>query len=318
MDQLLVLDGESSSSTDVLSGVPQGTVLGPLLFLLYVNDIGDKVLPGSSIKLFADDCLLYRPIFQMGDQKQLQQDLDALINWSKKWLMKFNADKCYFLKITRQRAPAKTAYSIDGKILERVDSYPYLGVDLRADLSWRTHINKITGKANGVLNFIRRHLYSCNLNVKEKAYTSLVRPHLEYASSVWDPHLKCDVHEVEKIQRKAARFVTGQFSYRDSVTAMMVNLEWLPLQERRYQKRLTTFYKVYNHLSPISLPHYIIQSARSTRSHIHSLIQIPTNYEQYKNSFLPRTIRDWNALPPDLVNCTTVEEFTTRLQETSA
>ena len=111
--QRVVLDGTASTDSQVLSGVPQGTVLGPLLFLLYVNDIGDKISPQTTIKLFADDALLYRSINNPSDQIQLQQDLDTMIEWSKPWLMRFNAKKCHLLKITRQRGPLQTQYSID-------------------------------------------------------------------------------------------------------------------------------------------------------------------------------------------------------------
>ncbi|MCG8078585.1 MAG: reverse transcriptase family protein, partial [Candidatus Thiodiazotropha taylori] len=111
--QRVVLDGaastDSTDSTDsVLSGVPQGTVLGPLMFLLYVNDIGAKISPQTTIKLFADDALLYRTINDHSDELQLQHDLDTMIEWSNTWLMRFNAKKCHLLKITRQRKPLQT------------------------------------------------------------------------------------------------------------------------------------------------------------------------------------------------------------------
>ena len=106
--QRVVLDGASSADSTVLSGVPQGTVLGPLMFLLYVNDIGAKISPLTTIKLFADDALLYRTINNPSDEQQLQHDLDTMIGWANTWLMRFNAKKCHLLKITRQRKPLQT------------------------------------------------------------------------------------------------------------------------------------------------------------------------------------------------------------------
>ena len=108
-NQKVVLDGSSSPDSPVLSGVPQGTVFGPLMFLLYVNDIGDKASPQTSIKLFADDCLLYRTIKTREDEEQLQADLNTMIEWSNTWLMSFNADKCHLLKITRHRTNIETS-----------------------------------------------------------------------------------------------------------------------------------------------------------------------------------------------------------------
>ena len=312
--QRVVLDGSASADSPVLSGVPQGTVLGPLMFLLYVNDIGAKVSPQTSIKLFADDCLLYRTINSDADERQLQQDLDTMIEWSNTWLMRFNATKCHLLKITRQRKYLLTKYNINGSQLQEVSHHPYLGVELSSDLTWKTHICNITSKANRILNLLRRHLYGCNQDVKERAFTSLVQPHLCYSSSVRDPYYKYDISTLEKVQRKGARFVTGIYSYTESVTSMLDDLHWPPLQHRRKLKRLVTFYKAANNLSPVNIPDYVATSSNRTRNHNLGYIQLHHNYEQYKNSFLPRTIKEWNALPPDLVHAASADEFAARLQ----
>ena len=143
--QIVVLDGSTSSGSEVLSGVPQGTVLGPLIFLLYVNDIGNNVSPVTSIKLFANDCFLYRIINSASDEEQLQQDLNPMVEWSNTWLMRFHAAaKCHLLKITRQRKPLPTKYSINNILLQEVSHHPYLGVELSFDLSCKAHISNIT------------------------------------------------------------------------------------------------------------------------------------------------------------------------------
>ena len=125
--QRFVLDGSSSLDSPVPSGVPQGTVLGPLMFLLYVNGIAAKVSPQTTVKLFADDCLLYRTIESVADSIQLQQDLDIMVDWSNTWLMRFNASKCHLLKIkTTKQKCLPTVYNIKGQ-LQEVDHHPYLG-----------------------------------------------------------------------------------------------------------------------------------------------------------------------------------------------
>ena len=146
--QRVVLDGSASSDSPVLYGVPQDTVLGPLMFLLYVNDIGVKVSPQTTTKLFAGDCLLYKTIDSVVDANQLQQDLDSMVDWSNTRLMMFNAAKCHLLKITRQQKGHPTSYTIKGVQLQQVDHHPYLGVELTSDLTWKTHISNITTKAN--------------------------------------------------------------------------------------------------------------------------------------------------------------------------
>ena len=161
--QRVVLDGSALSDSQVLSGVPQGTVLGPLMFFLYVNDIGAKVSPQTTIKLFADDCLLYRTIDSVADANQLQQDLESMVDWSNTWLMRFNAAKCHLLKITRQQ----NSYTIKEVQLQQVDHHPYLGVELTSDLTWKTQISNITSKANRILNLLRRHPYGCKAKNKK-------------------------------------------------------------------------------------------------------------------------------------------------------
>ena len=146
--------------------------------------------------------------------------------------MRLNSSKCHLLKIkTTKQKCLPTVYNIKRVQLQEVDHHPYLGVELTADLTWKTHISNITSKANRILNLLHRHLG--NQEVKSRAFTSLARPHLEYSSSVWDPYLKKDISTIEKVQCKGARFVTGNYSYRDSVTSMLNDRQWPPMQDRR-------------------------------------------------------------------------------------
>ena len=200
-DQRVVVDGDHSTSVPVRSGVPQGTVLGPLMFLLYINDIGDDIK--SSIRLFVDDSLIYMAISSRDHCQQLQDDLTTVVNWTKKWQMIFNPSKCYVLQIARVRTLISYPYHMDGHVLETVSHNPYLGVELTNTLSWDTHIQKIIGKANRSLGFLRRNLGKCPTNIKRHAYLGLVRPHLEYASSVWDPHLQKHIYQLEMVQRRS-------------------------------------------------------------------------------------------------------------------
>ena len=199
--QAVVIDGERSTDATVDSGVPQGTVLGPLLFILYINDIADNI--SSSIKLFADDCLLYRQINTKEDAALLQKDLDILTQWSSDWQMKFNPAKCSLLRITNKRKHiVKSIYNMMGTDLQQVEHHPYLGVELSSKLDWGPHINNITGKARKSLNFLQRNLHKCPENIKQQAYTSLVRPILEYSCTAWDPYLRSTFQPLNQSRRK--------------------------------------------------------------------------------------------------------------------
>eukprot|EP00057_Strongylocentrotus_purpuratus_P003633 XP_003727036.1 PREDICTED: RNA-directed DNA polymerase from mobile element jockey-like [Strongylocentrotus purpuratus] len=142
--QRVVIDGEASSTVHVDSGVPQGTVLGPLMFLLYINDIRDNI--NSSIKLFADDCLIFREIKTTEDTTTLQKDLDTLNKWTEDWQMNFNSKKCHTLRVHRKREPIIHSYKLGGDILQAVPSQTYLGVEIHEHLSWKPHINAVAAK----------------------------------------------------------------------------------------------------------------------------------------------------------------------------
>ena len=198
--------------------VPQGTVLGPLMLLLFINDIGDDI--GSSIKLFANDCLLFRTISSIEDTTKLQKDLNTLHEWSNRWQMKFNAKKCYTMRIHRGKHPITHNYTMGGEELCAVSSQAYLGVEIHERLSWKPHIEAVVSKAGKTLGFLRRNLGKCHINIKKQAYISLVRSQLEYASVIWDPHRQNQIDQLEKIQRRAVRFVCGNYQREASVTAM--------------------------------------------------------------------------------------------------
>ena len=188
--------------------VPQGTVLGPILFLAYINDLPESVK--SNVRLFADDCLLYRPIRSLADQLCLQDDLNSLQDWALKWCMNFNPSKCTVLHINRPRCKTyQHDYQLKGETLVTSTHTPYLGVTISDNLEWENHINRITAKASSTLGFLRRNVKKCPSKLKETAYISMVRSTLEYSCSIWDPFRKKDIDKINQIHRSAARFVSS-------------------------------------------------------------------------------------------------------------
>ena len=165
--QCVAVEGETSGNAQVKSGVPQGTVLGPLMFLLYINDIGNEIK--SKLRLFADDSLLYLAIDCKDDCSRLQKDLDKLVEWASEWQMTFNASKCYVLRITNKNKPVIHKYTMHGQILENVAQNPYLGVQLTNTLKWDIHINNIVAKANKSLGFLRRNISKFPEEIKKRA-----------------------------------------------------------------------------------------------------------------------------------------------------
>ena len=183
--QTVVLDGERSEEVDVLSGVPQGSVLGPCLFLFYINDLplGLK----SKVRLFADDTILYLCIVDEADSNALQQDLAKLEEWEVNWQMEFHPGKCQVLTISRRKQPLIFHCTLHGHWLERVNAATYLGITISGDLRWNTHITNISAKANKALVFLRRNLKINSPPLKAVAYKTLVRLLVEYVSSSMEP-----------------------------------------------------------------------------------------------------------------------------------
>ena len=145
--QRVAVDGENSDWVSVDSGVPQGTVLGPTLFLAFINDLV-RAAKHSQVRLFADDCVLYREVKNQEDCELLQADLENLEKWEEKWSMSFNPDKCNSISITRKRNKLCHSYKLHNQDLKQVSSTPYLGVELSSDLTWHDQINKVCSKGN--------------------------------------------------------------------------------------------------------------------------------------------------------------------------
>ena len=201
--------------------------------------------------------------------------------------MQFNPSKCQVLHITRKVKALNTKYILHNVELESASAAKYLGVTIADDLSWSPHIDITTKKANQTLGFLKRNLGVHNKDLKSVAYKTLVRPQLEYASTVWYPHHDKDINKVEAVQRMAARWATRDYKYTSSVTAMLKDLNWRPLDQRGIDSRLLMMYKVTYDLVAIPAPEYLVRNTRQSR-HIHSLAyrQIHTLKDYYRFSHI--------------------------------
>jgi len=204
--QRVVLEGESSDASPVTSGVPQGTVLGPILFLIFINDLPQHA-NHCTVRLFADDCVLQMEVRDESDCLKLQEDIDNIGRWEEVWLMEFNPTKCEVMSVPASRKPINHKYTLHGQELRRTKQTKYLGLTIQSDLRWNNHVGNIVSKANRTLGLLRRNLKVASKPAKELAYQGLVRPQVEYGSVVWDPHTKNLTHQVEMVQRRSARFV---------------------------------------------------------------------------------------------------------------
>ena len=293
-----MVDGVRSREDDVISGVPQGTVLGPLLFLIYISDLPSVLDPSTAVRLFADDCVVYRSIKSRDDQLQLQRDLDALHTWGRCWGMKFNTKKCNIMhmgKITHSYF-----YSLGGDVLSEVIEATYLGLTMSQDMSWSSHIKSLASRAHQRLGYVRRNLRGSPFRCRELAYKSLVRSIMETCSAVWDPTEVGETDSLERVQSKAARWARAKYG-EASVTALRKELGWRKLADRRSDSRLILLFKSLHNI--IAVPPASISVKRSNRTARCGIN--PVQLERPKASWrwsplwkspVYRTIQDWNKL----------------------
>lgn len=299
--QYVTLNGFDSQLNEVTSGVPQGSVLGPLLFLIYINDLSNHV--SSSMHLYADDCVIYRQIRCDDDNRELQSDLNKIVTWCETWKMVLNPLKCKVMRISR-RDVCSPFYTLTDVPLENVSSYRYLGVTLSSDLTWKLHIDSITSNANRMLGYLRRNFSQAPVSLKLTLYRTLIRSKLEYAASIWDPSQANLIQSLELVQNNAVRFILSNYQRAASVTSMKSSLSLPLLTLRRRYFRLCLFHKVYNHnlLRSLLIPPPFYRSSRIDHMHKVGITHCQTN--TFFHSFLPCTSNDWNRLPADIASIT--------------
>ena len=220
-----LIDGSQSGILPVTSGVPQGSILGPLLFLIFINDI-PLLVRTVSVLLYADDTKCYHPLSHVSDSQAIQMDLNSLSHWSKSNIS-FNSIKSFIMQFTMSSSPSISDYSIDGQPLSIKESCRDLGVIMSHDLSWSNHVSVVVAKAYKVLGFLRRSFHSAHSSLHRLLYTSLIRSQLTYCCQVWRPHLLKDIQVLERVQRRATKWILNDFT--TDYKSRLISLHLLPL-----------------------------------------------------------------------------------------
>ena len=267
--------------------------------------------------MYADDILLYRPIRQASDYQLLQQDVEALGEWANNNYLTFNPAKSKATVFSRKRrpVPVPSYFKLNGSKLEIVDSVKYLGITISSDLTWSKHINIIGSKARKLVGLLFRQFYRCaDTDTIRKLYIAIIRPHLEYASQVWDPYLQKDQQTLENIQKFACRVCLKRWDL--SYPAMLRTLSIPTLAARRQQLKLCTFFRYVNQLSIAPIANITHRVPPFQSRHIHDLAYVCpiARTNQYMYSFVPHTINLWNNLPDFVVYSESLVTFKHSLQ----
>ena len=260
----------------MLSGVPQGSILGPTLFVLFINDIALEIDPGSTIKLYADDTKLYRTIMINEDHEKLQKDINVLNDWAIQNKMKFHPNKCKVLSVSLKRAANNFVYKLGETPIAYVNSEKDLGVKFNSCLTWTEQCNFLYSKANRMLGLARRTCHFIkNFRKKRSIYLALVRSQFEHCSTVWRPGTITSKNKIESIQKKAVKWILKKPMYNNSLSppeyfTICKELNLLSLDLRSELKDLKMLYDIINNLSIIKLPAYIswFSGSRLRSSHM--------------------------------------------------
>ena len=302
--QRVCINGNKSTLLNVTSGVPQGSVLGPVLFLIFVNDLPGVLV--TNCKIFADDTKLSHPILSLVDQSCVQNDLDKLTQWSNDWLLSFNSKKCKVMHFGKKNPCFQ--YYMNGDLIDTVSEEKDLGVLFTENLSFSKHISNAAAKANRVLGLIRRSFSYITKESFLVLYKSYVRPHLEYCVQAWSPYLQRDKDILEKVQRRATKIVPGfeHLSYEERLKEFGLTT----LEDRRIRGDLIEMYKLLKGFENVDYNTFFeFREYTGLRGHSSTLKMSRSNLNVRKYFFSNRAITLWNSLPDYVVSSSSIDNF---------
>ena len=301
--QRVVINGKQSDLVFISAGVPQGSILGPLLFLIYINDIVNDI--NCTIKLFADDTSLYVEVDSPGLTANLINDnLSKIHEWSKKWLVNFNPTKTVTMTVSKKlHKPIHPSLLMNNTSLTEVTCHKHLGVSFSSNGSWTDHIQYIIGKSSKKLSLLRNLKFIIDRKSLQTIYYTFIRPLLEYGDIVWDNITLGQSQMLENIQLEAARIVTGATKL-TSHDRLYIETSWDPLVVRRRKHKIIHFHKIVHGHCPSYLTN--ILPARHLNIHTHNtrrandFCRVNCRTNLYKDSFLPSSVNLWNSLPDNI------------------
>ena len=306
--QYVSINEASSKPVPVVSGVPQGSVLGPCLFVYFINDLPE--VSQSFIKIFADDTKVYAPIYSQEDTDKLQGSINKLVEWSETWLISFNSDKCKMLHLGKNNPKhnytikeGDTTVTLSETICEKD-----LGVSIDPELKFRDHIHLTIKKARRISGMILRNMTYKNKSIMSPLFKALIRPILEYANTVWSPFNKEDVDNIESVQRQFTKRIDGLYNM--SYSERLKHLKLPSLEYRRLRGDLIEVYKIMHKIYDINTTNTLFDlNTNPTRTNEFKINKPRVETKMYQFFFTNRVINTWNKLPSSIVSAESLNVF---------
>jgi len=315
--QRVLVDGAKSSWREVLSGVPQGSVLGPVLFVIFINDLEDTVTANQILKMFADDTKVGQDVSGADGCEELQNTLNRLWKWVTDWGMAFNVEKCHVMHFGKNNSKHK--YEMDGRVLEESAKEKDVGVLISNDGKPSAHVKKAASTATAVLNQILRTFHYRDRITYLRLYAQYVRPHLEFAAPAWSPWTVSDKECIESVQKKAIKAVSGLKG--KTYEERLSELDFPTLEQRRNEADLIQAYKIIHGLDNVDKGQWfkILDGEGVTRAQQGrlKLRQHRSRLDLRANFFSQRVIPLWNNLPEELRTCRGLQRFKNALRALS-
>lgn len=294
--QRVVIRGQSSEAGVIKAGVPQGSVLGPLLFLVYINDLPSGIR--SNIKLFADDATIYLEFKDANQAAEvLNEDLSYIQAWADQWLVKFSPTKTKSMTISFKRDNTVPPLTLNNVVLDNVEHHKHLGITISKNLSWSLHVRNILDSVSTMGDVLKKLKYQVDRKSLETIYFTFIRPKLEYGCHIWDNCNTKDSNLLEKFQLDIARTVSGARKGTGS-NIIYQELGWHSLKSRREASKLKYFSNVVNKDTPPYLYELLPGTVGESRvlRHSNNIRTMKCRTETFNSSFIPTTIRLWNSL----------------------
>ena len=330
--QRVILGSGVSSLANVVSGVPQGSIIGPLLFVLFINDLHSVISPGTEIALYADDTKIWRRIDTEFDCYSLNLDIKAMTDWAQKNLMRFHPKKCKIVNIAfnifLDYLPFQNnfPYEMNGILLDHETSETDLGLIINHDLNWSLQQTTVLSKALNQFNLLRRTCHFVNNPSKKRTlYLTIVRSLFEHCNTIWCPTQEIIERKFEPFQKRCIKWILNEQFHSYSETDYLKKLSALKIMPLAHKFALTDlklFFMAFKKLSPLALPDYVVIRSNTRASTENGVmfgidpnIFKPSNRKSvFYHSFFPRCVSRWNSLPEHVRSCNDVTSFVHKLE----